>query len=1102
MKRLKYFTLAALVAFAACGEDETPPVVETITGTISGVVTIEGVGQSGVSVALSSGATATTDGSGAYSFANVEAGAYTVTISGFASDATFASTSKAATISTDGQVVQVNFDGSFVRTSAILGAVSAGGPLSGVTVSIGSSSTQTDANGQYSFSGLRAGTYTVSISGFDASMYIFASTSQTVTLGVGESQVVSFSGQLATTAQIVGSMYLDEMPKNDNFDAAEDAYMVAGVPIELEIAPGNTVTVETDANGAYAFTGLAAGAYKVSIDHSGIPAEVSLGTQASAVVTVTVGTTGEVNFGFDIIQQTLMVHAFLGRDGANAREFPVEGVEACLFGDQQLNDLLEDGNGDHCQTTDETGVATFVFDRADDTSPVGGTDHIVFATFGDNSADGAAKPAPADHQFDEGANEWQNGVMEIAYGASDIHAMAPDEIDVLATVIAFSFLGVESDGDALDADWGGELFSGDLAAPAFEDYDVPDDPDVDGLFELDAGNGWAADEDPVTYFVRLDVTANPGANEHAWMQVPTGDQGTVPAEDDDATGLDETVIMTFEWDGANVPVGTVIAMGTETVTYMDTDVTVAAHHEKDDMGDVPTFTFDGEDDDDDLAAIDDAHVILEICPVAGDGTIDDADCWTPNAAGATAGHGDAAHDASEGANYWIFPNVPVTYEFADESTTSTYHVRAEGDNNRIILQPDDVAFTLDGSDQGVASYPLDGGDDGDESSFAMKSASTEIEGTIEAADGTPAEGIIVTITATADNIQGSVAMPDADPPFYMTDTTDAAGFYRIVDLVEGPYNVMADVGDLTWTFKETLDAPAAGTEDNTDAMSGDRDLEGHNDVGVANFLAVWTAGVITGQVANDRDGDGTTIDPGEALAGAEMGLYTDTPDPDDSELVATATTDAEGIYEFAGVHEGDYIVTWMADTPDATVTALQALGDIEFLVTITAGDYEFGDLADNLPAWDYDLTEAVNVGAAQGDASFTDYSFLYRNTTVRGTASLGGGDAVEGMTVSARRCDDSIGAMSPAPARDFGGDGLPGGGDDVVACADFLGTTMTVTTNASGVFEFTGLTEGVYEVIPAPTTAPGGTYNTSTPEARLYLTVGNGDIESATFTIS
>jgi hypothetical protein len=151
MKRLKYFTLAALVAFAACGEDETPPVVETITGTISGVVTIEGVGQSGVSVALSSGATATTDGSGAYSFANVEAGAYTVTISGFASDATFASTSKAATISTDGQVVQVNFDGSFVRTSAIHGAVSAGGPLSGVTVSIGSSSTQTDANGPRSW---------------------------------------------------------------------------------------------------------------------------------------------------------------------------------------------------------------------------------------------------------------------------------------------------------------------------------------------------------------------------------------------------------------------------------------------------------------------------------------------------------------------------------------------------------------------------------------------------------------------------------------------------------------------------------------------------------------------------------------------------------------------------------------------------------------------------------------------------------------------------------------------------------------------------------------------------------------------------------------
>ena len=57
MKRFKYLTLAALVAFAACDEGEDTVVAPPVTGTISGVVTIEGTAASGVSVQLSSGAT-------------------------------------------------------------------------------------------------------------------------------------------------------------------------------------------------------------------------------------------------------------------------------------------------------------------------------------------------------------------------------------------------------------------------------------------------------------------------------------------------------------------------------------------------------------------------------------------------------------------------------------------------------------------------------------------------------------------------------------------------------------------------------------------------------------------------------------------------------------------------------------------------------------------------------------------------------------------------------------------------------------------------------------------------------------------------------------
>jgi len=78
MKFFKYLTLAALVTVAACEEGEAPVIVAPpVTGTVSGVVTLEGSSASGVTVGLSSGVSASTDGSGAYSFTGVAAGGVT-----------------------------------------------------------------------------------------------------------------------------------------------------------------------------------------------------------------------------------------------------------------------------------------------------------------------------------------------------------------------------------------------------------------------------------------------------------------------------------------------------------------------------------------------------------------------------------------------------------------------------------------------------------------------------------------------------------------------------------------------------------------------------------------------------------------------------------------------------------------------------------------------------------------------------------------------------------------------------------------------------------------------------------------------------------------
>ncbi|MYI06269.1 MAG: hypothetical protein F4059_02820, partial [Gemmatimonadetes bacterium] len=152
----------------------------------------------GISVNLSSGAATTTSNGGYYQFSDVEGGTYTVTISGFPTDASFDATSAEVTISTTGQTITRNFSGSYIRTASLMGMVTVEGVgLPGITVDISgrdAAQTTTDANGQYTFTGLRAGNYTVEISDFDPTDVAFSDNSGAVTIAVGESKVRSFDG--------------------------------------------------------------------------------------------------------------------------------------------------------------------------------------------------------------------------------------------------------------------------------------------------------------------------------------------------------------------------------------------------------------------------------------------------------------------------------------------------------------------------------------------------------------------------------------------------------------------------------------------------------------------------------------------------------------------------------------------------------------------------------------------------------------------------------------------------------------------------------------------------------------------------------------------
>ena len=122
------------IMMAACGEDIAPP---PPTGSIAGQVMIESQGADGVSVTLSSGATATTAGGGSYRFDNIEPGTYTISIAGFPAEASFDATSMSVTVGTTGGTATANFSGTYIRTASVRGSVTVeGNGLAGVTVSL------------------------------------------------------------------------------------------------------------------------------------------------------------------------------------------------------------------------------------------------------------------------------------------------------------------------------------------------------------------------------------------------------------------------------------------------------------------------------------------------------------------------------------------------------------------------------------------------------------------------------------------------------------------------------------------------------------------------------------------------------------------------------------------------------------------------------------------------------------------------------------------------------------------------------------------------------------------------------------------------------
>ncbi len=317
------------IMMAACGEDIAPP---PPTGSIAGQVMIESQGADGVSVTLSSGAAATTAGGGSYRFDNIEPGTYTVSIAGFPAEASFDATSMSVTVGTTGGTATANFSGTYIRTASVRGSVTVeGNGLAGVTVSLSGmadNQTTTSATGEYSFTGLRAGRYSVQISGFDADEVAFSSISGTAEVGVGDTKIVSFDGTYLRTAGITGRVSVEGTG-------------LEGVTVSLSGGEDDQST-QTDAGGQFSFTRLRAGDYSVAI--SGYDTDEVGFDATSRSVTVALGETANVQFDGNYLRTA----GITGR--VSVEGMGLAGVAVTLKSDD-TDDMMD--------TTDASGMYAF-----------------------------------------------------------------------------------------------------------------------------------------------------------------------------------------------------------------------------------------------------------------------------------------------------------------------------------------------------------------------------------------------------------------------------------------------------------------------------------------------------------------------------------------------------------------------------------------------------------------------------------------------------------------------------------------------------------------------------------------------------------------------
>jgi len=322
----------------------------------------------------------------------------------------------------------------------------------------------TNSNGNYDFTALPAGSYTVQVGAGPAGKLLSTVGSYTVNLVQGEDYNNADFGFENEPVVIVNGTIGDQVfwDANENglFDAGEQP--LSGIIVTLTAPDGSTSTLATDANGYYDFTNLPAGTYTATVGQG--PVDSHLTTLGSFVVVLAQGQDyNDADFGFYTQPAPPAPPVLLGSIGdytwidanenqiQDAGELPIGNITITLyFPDGSFQNATTDANGYYDFTGLPAGDYTVVAGLANGyTITTAGVDYVSLGAGEDyNAADFGysveevivlppAPPTPTGCVGDTAfLDENENGVQDAGeQGIENITMALYDEANNLLTAV-------------------------------------------------------------------------------------------------------------------------------------------------------------------------------------------------------------------------------------------------------------------------------------------------------------------------------------------------------------------------------------------------------------------------------------------------------------------------------------------------------------------------------------------------------------------------------------------------------------------------------------------------------------------------------------------